>query len=255
MSKGKFFLAALTACSLVVSCNATIAAEKNVSPTPQQSHEDLSKIDKDSIKQLLQQMVDVNVRFKDKFHSVLSESSLKKQTPHATVVMCSDSRVDMDILSDTPSGEMFVIRNIGNQLSTAYGSVEYGVEHLKTQLLVIVGHSKCGAIKAAMTDYHDESKHIRAELNSLKADPKDSLNTNIVDNVQMQVKTALKTFAKKVKSGEVVVLGMIYDMHNDFKYGSGQLILVSLNGESDPKVLASNQYLEGLKNLVILGDH
>jgi len=210
------------------------------------------KTDVAGVKQLLQQIFDVNVRFKDKFHTVLSESTLQQQTPHATVVLCSDSRVDTDILSDTPTGEMFVIRNIGNQLPTAYGSVEYGVEHLHTQLLLIVGHSECGAVKAAMQDYSKESVHVRAELDTLHLNHKGTLNDNLVKNVNNQVNTAMTTFAKKIKTGELVVLGLLYDMHNDFKQGSGQLILVNINGKTDPKILADNQYIKGLNNLVIL---
>lgn len=203
------------------------------------------------IRELLQQIVDVNHRYKKKFHNIISHSTLEQQTPHATIVMCSDSRVDMDILTDTPTGEMFVIRNIGNQLNTAYGSVEYGVEHLHTQLLLVVGHSGCGAVKAAMTDYSNESPRIVAELNDLEVNPKHSLNQNLISNINNQVVTALDTFKDKMLSGEVVIIGMLYDMHNDFGYGNGQLILLNINGETEPSALATNEYTKDLKNLVI----
>jgi len=204
------------------------------------------------IRDLLQQMVDVNLRFKDKFHTVLSKSTLEQQTPHATVVLCSDSRVDTDIISDTPTGELFVIRNIGNQLQTAYGSVEYGVGHLHTELLLIVGHSQCGAVKAAMQNYDNESSRVKSELDTLEVNPKATLNQNLVYNVNHQVKDAVVTFAKQIAENKLVVIGMIYDMHNDFKFGSGQLILVNINNHTDPRTLAANEYVAGLKNLVIL---
>lgn len=203
------------------------------------------------IQELLQQMVDVNLRYKDKFHSKLTSSTLEQQTPHATLVMCSDSRVDMDILTDTPTGEMFVVRNIGNQLSTAYGSVEYGVEHLNTQLLLVVGHSGCGAVKAAMQDYTDQSIDLQKELGTLQVDPKATLNQNLVQNVNHQVTEAADLFKARMDAGTVVIIGMIYDMHNDFGYGNGQLILVNINTATDPKVLAANQYIKGLKHLKI----
>lgn len=204
-------------------------------------------------RELLQQIVDVNLRYKDKFYTILSESTLEQQTPHATVILCSDSRVDTDILSDTPTGQMFVIRNIGNQLDTAYGSVEYGVEHLDTELLLIVGHSRCGAIKAAMHDYNDSSPNLKAELDTLEVNPAATLNQNLVHNVNNQVKHAVETFSKKIKDNQLVVIGMIYDMHNDFKLGSGQLILVNINNQTDPRVLQQNEYVKGLKNLVVMG--
>lgn len=207
----------------------------------------------EEVQQLLQQIVDVNQRYKDKFHDVISHSTLKQQTPHVTVVLCSDSRVDTDILSDTPTGEMFVIRNIGNQIATAYGSVEYGVEHLKTPLLIIVGHSECGAVKAAMQDYSKESPELKQELKTLHVNPKDSLNQNLIKNVNNQVKAAEKKFHKRVKSGEAIIIGMIYDLHNDFGFGNGQLILVNINNETAPNVLANNKYIKGLHDIIIYG--
>ncbi len=205
------------------------------------------------IRRLLQQIVDVNLRFKDKFHAVLSKESLQQQTPHATVILCSDSRVDSDVISDTPTGELFVVRNIGNQLPTALGSVEYGINHLHTRLLVIVGHSECGAVKTAMQDYSHESLHIQYELDSLHINPKQDLNQNLITNVNNQVQTAIATFATKIQNEELVVLGMIYDMHDDFKFGSGQVLLVNINGEVKHDMLEANKYIKGLKNLTVLG--
>src|SRR3989338_5450538 len=73
----------------------------------------------------------------------------KGQKPRATVVTCSDSRVHTNMLDKTPEGDLFMVRNIGNQLATAKGSVQYGVNHLASSLLIFIGHSSCGAIKAA----------------------------------------------------------------------------------------------------------
>ena len=63
----------------------------------------------------------------------------KGQHPRATVVTCSDSRVHTDMLDKTPEGDLFMVRNIGNQLSTAKGSVQYGVNHLGSSLLLFIG--------------------------------------------------------------------------------------------------------------------
>jgi len=72
------------------------------------------------------------------------------QTPFVTVVTCSDSRVVPEFIFDTNLGELFVIRTAGNVVDTiTLGSIEYGVEHLHTPLLVVLGHEKCGAVTAA----------------------------------------------------------------------------------------------------------
>lgn len=204
------------------------------------------------IRQELQQIIDVNLKYQEKFHEMISEEMLKKQIPYATIVLCSDSRVDINTINNTPAGQLFVVRNIGNQVETAYGSVEYGVNHLHTPMLLIVGHSECGAVKAAMQDFSNESDHLQAELGTLKVNPKDTLNHNIVKNVNNQVAKAVADFGEKVSNDEVLIIGMIYDIHNDFKLGSGKIILVNINGETNPKKIAESPYIKDLKHIAIL---
>lgn len=75
----------------------------------------------------------------------------KGQQPFAVVVTCSDSRVPAELLFDQGLGDIFVVRVAGNVMDqVTLGSVEYGVEHLKTPLLVVMGHEKCGAVKATV---------------------------------------------------------------------------------------------------------
>lgn len=74
------------------------------------------------------------------------------QKPIATVLGCSDARVPPEVIFDQGFGELFIIRVAGNVCSTAeLASVEYGVKYLKTPLVVVLGHSKCGAVDAAVS--------------------------------------------------------------------------------------------------------
>jgi carbonic anhydrase len=78
------------------------------------------------------------------------EATKTGQKPFATILTCSDSRVVPEFIFDTNIGEIFVVRNAGNCVDVvSLGSLEYGVEHLHTPLLVILGHEKCGAVTAA----------------------------------------------------------------------------------------------------------
>ncbi|QWV94896.1 carbonic anhydrase [Geomonas oryzisoli] len=72
------------------------------------------------------------------------------QHPYAIVLTCSDSRVPPEILFDKGLGEIFVARVAGNIASASelLGSIEYGVEHLGASLIMVLGHSKCGAVTA-----------------------------------------------------------------------------------------------------------
>lgn len=168
---------------------------------------------------------------------------LDGQHPRATVVTCSDSRVHTHALDSTPDGDLFMVRNIGNQLSTAEGSVEYGVHHLHTPLLLIVGHVACGAIKAASGDYSSESAAIRRELDTIQI-PKGEAGLNSVRlNVNNQVRQAMDKFEQEVVSGRLTVVGAIYDFRNEMKQGQGKLNFVNVNGETDPAKLAALELL------------
>lgn len=83
--------------------------------------------------------------------STKREELSKGQKPFAIVVSCSDSRVPPELLFDQALGDLFVIRVAGNVVDpVAMGSIEYAVEHLKAPYLIVMGHEKCGAVKATV---------------------------------------------------------------------------------------------------------
>lgn len=169
-----------------------------------------------------------------------------KQTPRATVVGCSDSRFQSLVFQKNPKNDLFFIRNIGNQIATLEGSVEYGIYHLKTPVLLIIGHSNCGAIHAAMGDYSNELAPIRKELDQLKISKQKDLNQNIVENVHQQVATAMQKFKDKIDDKSLVVVGTVYDFRDDYHHGHGRLILVNLNGEKDPAKIKQDPLLKNV---------
>lgn len=158
---------------------------------------------------------------------------LDSQHPRATVITCSDSRVHTHALDASPDGDLFMIRNIGNQIATAEGSVEYGVHHLHTPLLLIVGHTACGAIKAASGDYGKESGPIRRELDTIQIPKGDPGLNSIKLNVNNQVRQAMSKFEREVISGHLTVVGAVYDFRNEMARGQGKLNIINVNGETD----------------------
>ncbi|QGG48593.1 carbonic anhydrase [Heliorestis convoluta] len=73
------------------------------------------------------------------------------QAPFAIIVGCSDSRVPPEIVFDQALGDLFIVRMAGNVVdAVAMASVEYAVEHLQSPLVVVLGHEKCGAVRAAV---------------------------------------------------------------------------------------------------------
>ena len=81
------------------------------------------------------------------------------QHPFAAVLSCADSRVPPEVLFDQGLGDLFVVRSAGQVLDQAVlGSIQYGVEHLTTPLLVVLGHSECGAVKATIEAIETKAK-------------------------------------------------------------------------------------------------
>lgn len=105
-----------------------------------------------------------NIRFfkghfrKDGKSKLDIQKLIKGQNPHTIVLSCSDSRVPPEHVFDQSLGEIFVIRVAGQALdSSVIASIEYAVEHLGTQLIVVMGHTSCGAVKAALSAKAGES--------------------------------------------------------------------------------------------------
>ncbi|MDG4476522.1 carbonic anhydrase [Thiovibrio frasassiensis] len=177
------------------------------------------------------------------------------QTPTLTVVTCSDSRVHTHLFGMEPDNNIFVIRNIGNQVKNAEGSVDYGVRHLPTNILMIMGHSSCGAVKAAMGDYSGETKGIKAELDTLKpviaaGDNSGDINArwskNVERNVDYQVKSALELYKEKVQAKELTVVGAVYDFNDLYGKGRGRLVITNINGETNPAKIMAHPVLKEL---------
>ena len=159
------------------------------------------------------------------------------QKPRATVVSCSDSRVHTSMWDKTPEGDLFVVRNIGNQIATSLGSVQYGVNHLGSSLLLIVGHSSCGAIKAAGGDYSTLEEPIRKELDTIRITRGNVNIDGVKTNVNNQVAAAMREWGDRAKAGELLIVGAVYDFANDMRKGAGKLNIININGETDPAKL------------------
>jgi len=178
----------------------------------------------------------------DKFFAAFAD----KQTPRATVITCADSRVHSQAWDLTPENDDFTVRDIGNQVENVAGSVEYGVEHLHTPLLLVVGHTGCGAVKAAMGDTSKLSEPIRKELEHLHvpvADPSKAADVAwaeaVIANVNNQVAFSLKRFNHEVHEGTLTVVGAVYDFRNDLGQGAGKLVIVNVNGNADAERMES----------------
>lgn len=173
------------------------------------------------------------------------------QNPRTTLVLCSDSRVQVDNFSGGAENDVFVVRDIGNQIPTAKGSVEYGVNILKTPVLLIVGHSHCGAVQAARQKDLKLPPAIQKELSTLNVKEAPDDKAAVILNVNQQVEMALDTFKERVDRKDVVIIGAVYDFRNDYGLGKGRLIIVNLNGKTNPQEIRDSQYFDGIQDVTI----
>jgi carbonic anhydrase len=198
--------------------------------------------------ELLNSMFDTNKAFTDNHDDEYYKEFKKVQSPHTTYVGCSDSRVHLNSISENPKNEIFSIRNIGNQLETCQGSVDYGIKVLNTPFLIIIGHSDCGAVRAVLSGGKTGMPEVDKELSTLELHSK-NLNKAIRENVNTQVETALIRYKDKIENGSLNVFGMIYDFKNTYKLGYGKLVLVNANGNTS-KTALKKAYVDKVKNLV-----
>ncbi len=145
------------------------------------------------------------------------------QKPFAVIVGCSDSRIPPEILFDQGIGDLFIIRLAGNIIDdTALGSIEYAVDHLGTRLVIVLGHSGCGAVtataKGGETHGHIGTiiRLITPAVDRVKDKPGDLVDNAIRENARL-VATAIASskpiLQKMVADGKIAVIPAYYSMN------------------------------------------
>ncbi|SNU09531.1 carbonic anhydrase [Lachnospiraceae bacterium] len=139
------------------------------------------------------------------------------QHPYAIVITCSDSRVIPDAIFSAGIGDLFVIRVAGNVLDNhQLGSVEYAFSHLDANLIVMLGHTKCGAISAAQNSHGTTDKFIKyiiEDITEAIGDETDDYKATVL-NVKHGVNIIRNAFHDHpdIEDGELDVLGAVYDI-------------------------------------------
>lgn len=141
------------------------------------------------------------------------------QHPFAIIVACADSRSAPELVFDQNLGDLFVIRTAGNLVDDhALGSIEYAVAHAGARLIVVLGHTRCGAVTAALESDHAPGhiqslvRDIQPAVKAVKGKPGDALAAAITENArqvaaQIKAKAALGDLAKEVR-----IVFAIYDL-------------------------------------------
>jgi carbonic anhydrase len=157
------------------------------------------------------------------------EISTGAQRPFAIVLGCSDSRTPVEILFDEGFGDLFVVRIAGNIVApSVVGSIEFAASQFDTRLVVVMGHTRCGAVtatvKAIETGLGPESKNIRSITDRIaphietlvgKADHDKVLRDAVRANVRASVdhlRHGSRILEELVLSGQLRIVGAEYDL-------------------------------------------
>src|SRR5207248_2205063 len=147
----------------------------------------------------------------------------KSQHPFAIIVSCSDSRVPPELVFDQGLGDLFVLRVAGNVIDDhSLGSIEYAVNHLAIRLIVVLGHQRCGAVKAAketIAAKGNAAAHIQSLVEAIRPAVEATINGDLEATVEANVKDVVKALSSsmpvlkpKVDSGELQVIGGDYSL-------------------------------------------
>lgn len=197
------------------------------------------------------------------------------QNPYITLLTCADSRVQGDILGRDIFNKVFIIRNAGNQFAVNRGSIEYSLLVLNTPVMLVLGHTDCGAVKFAThacitqsqeiinlaksfanlmkTDYSSISREIKSEmlpltipiergipyLRKIQNEMKEVAYLSQT-NVDYQIEKALKYYGGRVQENKLTIIGGIYDFVGVYSNQLGRVLITNINGVVNPIDLQDN---------------
>lgn len=135
------------------------------------------------------------------------------QKPQMAILTCSDSRVIPEYIFQREIGDIFTVRVAGNVAldCCVLSSLEYAVIHLKIKLLIIMGHTKCGAINA--TEKTDEHNELFDEIRKSFTKDKNHVISNIKYQLEMLPKRS-KIISNAMKKDELKIIGAVYILEN-----------------------------------------
>lgn len=194
-------------------------------------------IDRDKMtpKEALDILIEGNQRFLNNYQSDKDFQSLvqitkDKQHPFASILSCSDSRAPTELLFDQALGDVFSVRLAGNIASDkAIGSLEFSTKYLGSKLVVVMGHTSCGAVKAACDDFRDGhigeiinfiKPSIRHETTVVNKEDRSSKNPDFVEKINvLNVKHQIDTIVRQsdiidemLAAKQIAIVGAVYDL-------------------------------------------
>src|SRR6516162_3329227 len=186
--------AALVMGGLEIAAPVEVRAQSNLSPDA-------------ALKELMdgnQRLTSGKLKAFDEDLAILRQQTVEKQEPFAAVLSCADSRVPVEIVFDQSIGHLFVTRVAGNVITPEIiGSLEYGAAVLGTKVILVMGHSSCGAVKAAM-----QGTAAPGQITALYRHFQPALD-QAGSNLEAAIKANAKMQSDLLRKGSTVIAGLV----------------------------------------------
>lgn len=170
----------------------------------------------------MKRLVDGNVNFRKSIDLSLLVRLSKGQQPFVAILACSDSRVVPEKIFNLSLGDAFVVRVAGNSAAdpSVLGSLEYAVEHLEVRMLLVLGHTGCGAVKAALEGKGPQNlqpviRDIEKARYKAPSDQQENADLIAENNVRLQlwsVENNSTLIGREAIEGKLLVRGAMYDL-------------------------------------------
>ena len=175
----------------------------------------------------LQKLIDGNKRFVERRRQNPNQTLARvtevaqTQKPYAAILGCADSRFPSEIIFDQGIGDLFVCRVAGNVATPEEkGSLEFGTLVLGAKVLMVVGHERCGAVKAAIEggalpgQIGSLTEAIKPAVERSKNQAGDKVENAVKENVRLQIENLKKSpvISQLIQEGKLIVTGGYYDL-------------------------------------------
>jgi len=214
--------------------------------------------------EVLETILTTNQQTTDKIKANTDLTELK--TPYLTWLTDADARLDERLILNAAGKQIYTVRNLGNQMAVSPGSIDFGVRHLHTPILLITGSTDSLAIRLFKEGYQEMDVAIRKDLDHLhipldtampnkkdakKPDPAEQLLHTAEANVDYQVEQAVQRYKDRVRGGRLVVVGGIIDLADAYGRGPGRLIIINVNNERNDRKIKRLRLMTRLAGKII----
>lgn len=188
-----------------------------------------------SVEEALERLREGNQRFVSgaSVREAYRPGNVAEQEPVAIVVACSDSRVPIELVFDQGVGDLFVIRVAGNVVASSQkGSIEYAVTRFGTPLVVVLGHSHCGAVSATLAELTKQESHRSPNLRA------------IVDRIRPAVEPILREHGSSDYEPIINDAVRANVRHSVNRLRHGSLIIENMIDDGDLTVVGAEYFIE-----------